>query len=79
VPVFHGDSSIDWIRKYHDLGHNLIAIGSHKSMRASRKQLAEYLHEVFNLGAKLGVEFHGLAMTSPWIMLTFPWASVDSS
>jgi hypothetical protein len=34
---------------------------------------------VFNTGAKLGATFHGLAFTSAWVMLDYPWASVDSS
>jgi hypothetical protein len=79
VPVFHGDASIDWLKKYHDLGHTFIALGSTKSLRASNKHWAQYLDNVFNVGVKLGLTFHGLGMTQPWMMLGYDFASVDSS
>lgn len=79
VPVFHGDATTDWLKKYHDLGHKFIALGSTKSLRASSKDWTQYLDNVFNVGAKLGLEYHGLAMTQPWMMLGWPFWSVDSS
>jgi hypothetical protein len=41
--------------------------------------MRRYLDGAFELGARLGLEYHGLGMTSPWIMLDFPWKSIDSS
>lgn len=79
APVYHGDAGLDWIKRYHDLGHDFIALGSHKTLRSSRRHWSQYLDAAFNEGARLGVEFHGLAMTAPFVMLGWPWRSVDSS
>jgi hypothetical protein len=80
VPVLHGDADvIEYLKKYHDLGHKLICLGTGSHLRTTPRHFRHYLDSVFNEGAKLGVEFHGLAMTSPWIMLEYPWYAVDSS
>ena len=80
VPVFHGDDSLDYIRRYHDeLGHKLIAIGTCNGVPSNSKRLRQYLYGVFNLTAKLGMDAHGLALTSPHQMLDWNFWSVDSS
>jgi hypothetical protein len=79
VPVFHGDDSIDFIKKYADLGHDLIAIASWKTLRTNKNAFKQYLYNVFNTASKWGVKLHGLAFTSPWAMVNYPWYSVDSS
>lgn len=79
IPVFHGDSTVDFLRKYYDMGHKLIALASWPTLRTSHEQKRRYLDGCFALAAKLGFELHGLAMTAGWMLLEFPWYSVDSS
>jgi hypothetical protein len=80
VPVFHGDDDAgEFIRKYADLGHKLVAIASWRTLRFGREQFGTYLNAVFHAAEKCGVGLHGLAMTAPWMMMGFPWQSVDSS
>lgn len=80
MPVFHGDTDIDWLNRYVDRGYKYIGIGGSYLARSSRPRLLrQYLDGVFNFGAKHGVKFHGLGATTPWVMLTYPWKSVDSS
>jgi hypothetical protein len=79
VPVFHGDSSLDILRKYRDKGCTLMGLASWRTIRTQQTQFRAYFDGCFNLGEKIGMKFHGLAMTAPWLMLTYPWFSVDSS
>lgn len=82
APVYHGDDTIDWLKKYSDRGHKLICIGavSHRALPGRKGDVRRrYLDEVFNAGVKLGLEFHGLAVTSPYLILEYPWKSCDSS
>lgn len=78
VPVFHGDDSIDYLKRYVDKGYDFICLGSTNSVRTGKSQFKKYYDSVFNFGAKHKVEFHGLAQTKPWAMLDYPWRSVDS-
>lgn len=78
VPVYHGDSSLDWLRKHQDMGHNFICIGG-AHLHPGKKGLDYYLDKVFNYGAKHGLEYHGLALTSLDIIMSWPFRSVDSS
>jgi hypothetical protein len=78
MPVYHGDSSLDWLSKHKDMGHNYICIGGlhlHKGKKGNKY----YLEKVFNYGAKHGLVYHGLAMTSLDFIMTYPFKSVDSS
>ncbi len=80
IPVLHGDDNVaDYIHKYADRGYKLIALATAKVLRNSRSQFREYLAACFNAGAKYGVEFHGLGITSPSRMIEMPWFSTDSS
>jgi hypothetical protein len=79
VPVFHGDSTTDWIKKYADRGSKLLAIGSWKTLRTETKAYRHYLDACFSTAAKVGIRLHGLAMTAPYMLLDYPWHSVDSS
>jgi hypothetical protein len=79
VPVFHGDDSTEYLKKYADLGHNLVAVASWRTLRNGKDQFKTYLNNVFDAAAKYGVKLHGLAFTSPWAMIDYPWYSVDSS
>ena len=87
VPVYHGDVDVEWLKRYVDMGYNFICLGgsapafggSAAVARTDKRVKSQYLDRVFNFGAKHKVEFHGLGLTSPWTMLSFPWRSCDSS
>ena len=80
IPVLHGDDNVEkYIGKYADRGYKLIALATAKVLRNSRSQFRAYLEACFNAGAKYGVEFHGLGITSPSRMIELPWFSTDSS
>lgn len=78
MPVFHGDDTIEYLRRYHDMGYDYICVGS-VTMKATVTKARRYFDSIFNMGAKLGLTFHGLAQTAPWVMLDYSWRSVDSS
>lgn len=80
-PVFHGDpdSSLTLLNKYADRGYQHICIGTGPHLRTSVKKKRQYLDAIFNIAAKLNLNLHGLALTSPWLMLAYPWSSCDSS
>ena len=80
VPVYHGDASLDWLKKYRDLGCKLIMIGSSVNFRGhGYKGNRYYLDRVFEFGEQHNIKYHGLAATSLSIMSMYPWYSVDSS
>jgi hypothetical protein len=81
TPVFHGDEdcSMDMLRRYRDRGYSHICFGTGPRMRTTVKQQRQYLDAVFNEITRLGMTCHGLAVTAPWMMLEYPWYSVDSS
>lgn len=80
VPVYHGDQSLDWMRKYLDHGYRHIGISPLLGVRSSHKNLRFYLDNLFKLvGEYKGVKLHGFAMTSLSTMFAYPWNSVDSS
>jgi len=77
VPVYHGDASLDWFRKYADAGHKLICVGRIKALGSA--ELRRYYERVFELAEKLGgIKLHGLMATGA-NMYRFPWFSVDSA
>ena len=81
VPVLHGDDSVrEYMEQYHARGYDYIAVSSPPGLgRTSMNRKRQYLDTVFNVAERLGVRVHGLAFTSPWAMITYPWYSVDSS
>lgn len=80
VPVIHGDANMEeYLRRYHERGYDYICLGTSKSLRTGTIHRRRYMANAFEIGARYGIEFHGLAVTTPWQMLEFPWKSVDSS
>jgi hypothetical protein len=80
VPVVHGEGeALEYLKKYRDLGHKLIGLGTNAAIRSRQFQFRHYLDAMFDAGAKWGLEFHGLALTAPWMLLEYPWWSADSS
>jgi len=79
VPVYHGDQSVDWFRRYIDAGYPIICVGYRLYggfMQTERRR--QYLDLLFNEAVKHGVHLHALAGTGD-IMLSYPWYSVDSA
>lgn len=79
VPVFHGDGSVDILKRYLDKGYAFIALGTDKKQRTDVTKKRRFLDAVFDFGAKHNQTYHGLAMTAPWQIVGYPWQSVDSS
>lgn len=80
VPVYHGDASLDWIKKYLDAGYMRIGCSPLLGVRSSHKNLRFYLDNLFRtVEPYKGVKLHGFAMTSLSTMFGYPWDSVDSS
>lgn len=77
VPVFHGDSSLDWMQRYIDRGHKLIGLGTLGSGWSTTVKYKFY-DRCFNLCERQGVSLHGFAVTGS-SMFRFPWYSVDSA
>lgn len=77
VPVYHGDSSLDWFRRYVDEGHKLICVGRVKALGSMG--LRRYYETIFEEADKLGgIKLHGLMVTGV-NMFKLPWFSVDSA
>jgi hypothetical protein len=79
VPVYHGDEGLEYLGRYKDRGYDYICIGTALRLRSTVKERRRYLDGVFEYGAKHGIAFHGLAVTTSWMILAYPWRSVDSS
>jgi hypothetical protein len=79
VPVYHGDGSLEWLRRYVDQGNQLIGIGWSPLVDARRNR-RKYYEQVFNYIARLKtkVYLHGFACTGT-DLLAYPWFSVDST
>lgn len=73
IPVYHGEYSLDWLKKYIDLGYKYIGVGG--PSYGGWKNLGQ----VFEIAEKHGVGIHGFARTSPLDIIRWPWKSVDSA
>lgn len=78
VPVYHGDSDLSWVRRYHDEGVRRIGIGKPVAHTRGGKQLRPFYDRVFDLTTKLNMACHGFAVTGQ-NMRFYPWESVDST
>lgn len=78
VPVYHGDSSLDWVRRYIDDGHKIIGVGVNRIGKNQPDGVRRYHESVFNLTEKHGIACHGFAVTGD-MMWEFPWYSCDST
>lgn len=75
MPVYHGDSSVDWFQRYVDHGCKLIGIAF---MEMPQTLIYRALKRVFALAEKNKVSLHGFGLSGEY-MATFPWYSVDST
>jgi hypothetical protein len=79
VPVFHGDTSYDWLKKYLDAGYKRIGISSLAQRKSNYKHQRMYFDNVFRIAEPYQVKFHGFGMTALSYVYAYPWDSVDSS
>lgn len=79
APVYHGDNSLDWFKKYCDKGYKLICIGGFPQRRRGFHAKRKFFEKVFYIAEEYGVKLHGFAFTYISSMLEFPWFSVDSA
>lgn len=82
VPVYHGDTELQWLKKYRDLGCKLIAVGTGGDIRGAGfnfKRYRFFFDRVFEFCHKHDIKVHGLAITSMGLITAYPWWSVDSS
>lgn len=79
VPVYHGDQSLDWLRRYLDAGYKRVGISSLTWRRSDYRKTRRYLDQVFRVAEPYRVKLHGFAVTSLSLTFAYPWASVDSS
>ena len=79
TPVYHGDDELDYLRRYKDKGYDFICLGAIAQKKITGRDTSQYLDAVFNAGEKWGIKFHGLAVTTAWMVLNYPWQSCDSS
>jgi hypothetical protein len=77
VPVYHGDSSIDWLKRYIDDGHKLVCL-SKRFFLNDKRNLRRFYDQCFAVTEANGVACHGLACTGEE-MWEYPWYSVDST
>lgn len=77
VPVYHGDASLDWVRRYIDDGHKLIGIGISARLKGQETR-HRYYSELHELTERHGVSTHGFALTGDR-MFRYPFYSVDSA
>lgn len=78
IPVYHGDDSLDWVRRYIDDGHKLLGVGISRKGIKGREAEHRYYSSLFELTEKYGIQCHGFAVTGAK-MFTYPWYSVDSA
>ncbi len=79
VPIYHGDASIDWLKKYLDLGYKRIGMSPGVGKRMTYKGARRCLDEVFRAIEGYHVKMHGFGLTSIALTYAYPWYSVDSS
>lgn len=80
TPLYHGDESIDWLKRYLDLGYKRLGVSPGVGKRMTYKQARRCLDDVFKLiGNYKGIKLHGFGITSIALTYAYPWYSVDSS
>lgn len=77
TPVYHGDASIDWVKRYIGEGHKLIGL-SKRFFLNDRSGLRRFYDQTFKVTEAAGVACHGFACTGRE-MWQYPWYSVDST
>jgi hypothetical protein len=81
IPVFHQGEQFHWLERLMDDGEPYIGISPYKN--AAPKDIRLWLDHVFTLltdakGLPL-VKTHGFGMTSPRLLMRYPWFTIDSA
>ena len=79
TPVYHGDQSLSYLKRYLDAGYKRIGISPVAITKRDYKACRRFLENVFRTTESYKVKLHGFALTSLSMMFAFPWTSVDSS
>lgn len=79
MPIYHQGESFDWLKRMVDYGCEYIGISPSNDYATSQRQhwlddVFDYLRSLQNLP-----KTHGYAVTSPRLMVQYPWMSVDSA
>ena len=78
-PVYHGDDSLDWFKRYCDAGYRIICIGGFPQKRRGFHPKRQFFEKIFKIADEYKVKLHGFAFTYIASMVEFPWYAVDSS
>jgi len=79
APVYHGDDSLDWFKRYCDNGYKIICIGGFPINRRGFLPKRRFFEKLFKIAESYNVKLHGFAFTYISSMLEFPWFAVDSA
>lgn len=79
TPVYHGESSLDNLKRWLDEGYQRVGISTLPWRKQNHKLQQKYYDGVFRVAEPYKVKFHGFAVTSLNYMFAWPWHSVDSS
>jgi hypothetical protein len=83
IPVFHPGESLSWLQKYIDAGYNYIGIGGLGQTTTKEKWkmvVGDPAWEMICDSKGIPqVKIHGFAMTSPDLIIEYPYFSVDST
>ena len=79
MPIYHQGEHMDWLRKMVDHGCPYIGISPSNDYATSQRM--HWLDDVFDYLRSLPKipKTHGYAVTSPRLMVQYPWMSVDSA
>lgn len=77
IPVVHFGSDLKWLGRYLDRGYQFVALGGlvGKTATASR-----WVDHCFQMSEKYPeVKLHGFGIVNYWMLVRYPWWSVDSA
>lgn len=79
MPVYHGDTEIDFLKRYLDAGVTYIGLGKPVRVQMGGAYLRKIFYDpAFEFAAKHRVLLHGFGETGQ-NMAVYPWTSLDSS
>lgn len=81
IPVFHQGERFVWLDKYRKDGCKYVSIGIQQDMMLPSH--VKFLDKVFTVltdeAGRPKIRVHGLGVTSLYLLLRYPWYSVDST
>lgn len=83
LPVIHYGTDLKWIQKYLSEGYDYIGLGGlgQEVTASAYTNWADKVYDMICTGPKRTpiVKTHGFAMTAYWLLVRYPWYSVDSA